>query len=875
MLRFIILVAMAMVVFAGAGYIIYPFLFPLPAKQVAVEPKPEPVVSDQKPEVVEPVKPDKPKPVVKDDTPVDDVDEGVDDGKEDTVSNIESTDFMPAESGLTEQFFQEDDVPVDPAQASLPPVYSNPQVQDARRMGDQLARALEQEEKNSRRKGYFKSTDLTAAQWADAITLRQALIDKILSKLGQFDQQSMMAFLQDPANRLDLARLTLINKAGTAKVSEIAKSSLGGRLLETMGGDLGWMYGLLYSGPAVNMDKTLDYMNAIFMRNSEELNNPLARRVATTTALEFAREGWNESDMLERFSYYFNSARSGQLNAIFDTLHYWDTRLVTGCMPNGGWGGVKSLQWQRDNVRLPVQGYLDACNQIQYRLRNAAGDTVFSTSDYIGPYLRKNGGILALAYREIGGVCGACSHYGAYGALAAGIPAMTMGEPGHCAYTVRVGDKWEKSYTIYWQRGMHKTFWKEHEWDFLELMQALYTDEFKTLASDQVLALGDVLSTQRKVKAAATCYENSVIIQPLNWMCWLRYAGYLGKYGKENKAKWKEIHDLSVDTLARKYHAAAATLLRKYIYPTLLPLVTNAKERNKMYASFFSVCDTHGTNRWDIANLLNAQIRSLKDDKEKLDFMKTTLRTLMSKPDYAPSALSWGMDFLSTNSSSSSSEEMSEDFYKLVIGALSRARVTSKEADETWRTLGEAISTAADNSDRRAFQAIGKLAQRKFRKKFPRTKFAVRSTGGRLISETGLIQTAVTLSESERYDACLHWGVLQKTGGVIPGKFEGKAGLKVELERTSEITGAVCVLGEKARTDRPFVLEVSEDGQNWNVVCPSAQVQGSTITFTWDSKKAAVGRFVRMTREGDKYEVKKILGFFVYGKQLRNRDKDK
>lgn len=875
MQRFIILVAMAMVVFAGAGYIVCPFLFPLPAKRVAVEVEPEPVIGEETPKDIEPVKPEEPTPVVQDDTPVDNGDSGVDEGKEDIISNIETTDFMPSESGVTEQFFPEDDVPVDPAQASLPPVYSNSQVQDAKRAGDQLAHALEQEEKNSKRNGYYKSSDLTAAQWADAVALRKALIDKIMSKLGTLDQNSVMSFLHDPANRLDLARLTLINKAGTAKISELAKGSVGGRLLETLGGDLEWMYGLLYSGPTVNMDKTMDFMNAIFMRNSEEMNNPLARRVATTTALEFARERWKEEDMLERFSYYFNSAKSGQLNAIFDTLRYWETRLVTGCMPNGGWGGVKSLQWQRDNVRLPVQGYLSACDQIQYRLRNAAGDVVFATGDYIGPYMRKNGGILALAYREIGGVCGACSHYGAYGALAAGIPAMTMGEPGHCAYTVRVGNKWEKSYTIYWQRGMHKTFWNEHQWDFLELMQDLYSDIYTTLASDQVQALGDVLSSQRKVTAAATCYENAAIIQPRNWMCWLRYAGYLGKYGKENKAKWKELHDLSVDTLARKYHAVAATLLRKYIYPTLLPQVTNSKERNKMYAAFFNVCETFGTNRWDVASLLNAQIQALKTDKEKLDFMKTSLRTLMGKPDYAPSVLSWGMDFLSSNASSSSSEEMAEDFYKLVIGALSRTRVTSKEADGTWRTLGEAISTASDNDDRRAFQAIGKLAQRKFRNKFPKTKFSVRSTGGRLISETGLIQTAVTLSESQRYDACLHWGVLQKTGGVIPGKFEGKAGLKVELEKTSEITGAVCVLGEKARTDRPFVLEVSEDGQNWTVVCPAAKVQDSTITFTWDSKEAAVGRFVRMTREGDKYEPKQILGFFVYGKQLRNSDKNK
>lgn len=870
MQRLIILLAMGMVVFAGAGYLIYPFIFPLPSKQVEVVSDQGAFKEDQNEETPSQPEPVAPEPIAQDDTPAPDEAPDVDDG-EDVVSNMETSDFMPAEGGLTKQVYQEDDVPMEPSQSSLPPVYTTGQVVEVKSAGDQLARVLEQEEKHGKR---YKSTDMPAAQWADAIALRKLLLNKIMGQLGVYEQSSIMNFLRDPANRLDLARFTLINKAGTAKIAELAKNSTGARMLETMGGDLEWMYGLLYSGPVVNLSKALDYMCAIFTLNPDELNDPLARRVATTTALEFAREGWKQEAMLERFNYYYKSAKEGKLNGVFYDLRYWETRLVTGCMPNGGWGAVKSLEWQRDNVRLPVQGYLDACNQVSYRLRNAAGDTVFS-NDYLAPFMRKNGGIISQAHREIGGVCGACSHYGAYGALAAGIPAMTMGEPGHCAYTVRVGDKWEKSYTIYWQRGMHKTMWDEHQWDFLELMQELYTDFYTTLASDQVQAMGDLLCSQRKVTAAATCYENAAIIQPLNWMAWLRYGGYLEKYGKDNKAKWKEIHDLAVTTLGKKYHAATANLLTKYVYPSLLPLITNTKERTKLYSKFFNMCDTYGTNRWDVSRLLNAQMDSLPEEKDKIEFMKATLRTLMSKKDYAPSVLSWGMDFLGEHAKGEGAEEMSEDFYKLVISALSRTRVGSKDADSTWRTLGEALASASDNQDLRAFQAIGKLAYKKFRKKFPKIKFSVKSTGGKLISETGLITTATTLAEGQRYNSCLHWGVLQKTGGSIPGKFEGKAGLKVELASTCEITGAICVLGEKAKTDRPFVLEVSEDDQNWTVLCPNGKVQGDTITFTQSEDKQLMGRFVRMTREGDKYEPSAIHGFFVYGKQLKNKDKKK
>ena len=107
--------------------------------------------------------------------------------------------------------------------------------------------------------------------------------------------------------------------------------------------------------------------------------------------------------MLDRALYYYNSAREGKLNTIFDTLRYWETRFVTGCREFESWGSPRSMAWQRDNVRLPAAGYLGACNQVQYRLRNVAGDSVFS-KDYLAPLLKYTNNTTAWAHREIGGV---------------------------------------------------------------------------------------------------------------------------------------------------------------------------------------------------------------------------------------------------------------------------------------------------------------------------------------------------------------------------------------------------------------------------------------------------------------------------------------
>jgi hypothetical protein len=71
------------------------------------------------------------------------------------------------------------------------------------------------------------------------------------------------------------------------------------------------------------------------------------------------------------------------------------------------------------------------------------------------------------------------------------------------------------------------------------------------------------------------------------------------------------------------------------------------------------------------------------------------------------------------------------------------------------------------------------------------------------------------------------------------------------------------------KKDRPFYLEVSDDGQNWYRVRPNGEIKGGEIRFNLKGSEAA-GKFVRMLREGDKYEPG-IAGFYVYGKPQKNQ----
>ena len=734
-----------------------------------------------------------------------------------------------------------------------------------------LETQLEKAEKENAKKPFIRK-DFDASAWKKPDEIYEKLTERMMKKLGPNPTPAdVCTFLEKAENRLDLACYSLIRQTTMRGLSELASTPMGAIMLSDLTSDLDWLTNVMYSGPTNRLETGLRYLASLYSRFGEDMGDPTVRRIAATTALEFAREGWPQDAMTQRFTYYYSSYRQGKLNKIFDTLRYWETRLVTGNRGFNGWGSPQSLEWQRDNTRLPLEGYLGASGQMVYRLRNVAGDSVFS-GDYLAPYLASIGKVTAKAHRDIGGVCGACSHFGAYGALAAGLPAMTMGEPGHCAFTVRVGNQWRKGYSIYWQHGMHKTFWGMHDWEFLILKQTMYGSEpFKTLASDQLRAAAELLAARRLTSSAIQCFDAATYAQPLNWPVWLSYAGYLAQKGPQDKTRWKELSERVTNTMGETYHNVAATMQARYIYPQLLPLIPDFRERNKLYAAFFKKCKSYGIHTWDISALLNAQMAGCTTDKEKMDYMRAVLPTLMDKPDFSGAVLAWGLDVVSSlpEGDSGSGKSMQEEFSKMITRAMKRMGSGKKDRDATWAGLGQAINTAAENGDVRTFQAIGKMAMTKCKNYFPKHKFKIRAFPGKVVSAKGLITTATTLDSGGMKNSCLHWGVLQKTGGSIPTKFEGNSGIVVKLENESDLTGMVAIFGGPIKNDRPFHLETSVDGRNWVKVVSKAQIEGTVMRFDMKNAQAA-GRFVRLLREGDKWDSCSMIGCYVYGRPRKS-----
>lgn len=835
-----------------AGFALFPVMFPsyTERKEVAAKPKPVEVKRNNKVDDWQ-----------RDDTLVDSDDD--DAWKTDDRGDDDDEARRRGLAAQDDDSYDEEDVPEDPRQKKVTEARVHAQFTSALAHAKQLAKSYEKLEPKR-----FTKVDYPAEKWADPDNLYQNLAEKTLGKLGKLDDNSILDFMEKPENCLDLARITLIRKVGTDALREFAAKPKGGELLEKLSSDLNWIQGTLYSGPTNNLAQGLDNMLKLYARVGEDWNDPVVQRIITTTALEFAREGWSEKDMLGRFDYYYNSYKQELLNDVFSELQYWDMRLVTGSREgdstNPSWGGPKNLAWMRDNVRLPADRYLGAEGQLQYRLRNVAGDSVFSAA-YLAPIWDYTDHTTAWAHREIGGVCGALSHYATYAALASGIPATTVGEPGHCSYAVRVGNEWKAGNAIYWQKGIHKNMWGESGWDYLILMQDLYSDRFTTLVSDQMIAMADFLGARKKMTASFSTYEIAIKVQPLNWPGLKRYSGYLKIKAPNDADKWQVLHDTIVDGMGDTHHFAAATLLARRVYPNLVPLVKDRNKLNKMFAGLFKNFKDWGTNRWDISEVLDTQMATCKTPEEQKAYLRECLRVLMAQPDYSGAVLTWGLGYISKLPEGDG--KVQDEFTNLLIASMRRTSTDKKNKDATWSTLGEAMYAAAKNHERRTFQAIGKLTYTKCKDKFPKKGPRFRAFPGKVVSTTALINTATTIGDTS--DCALHWGVLQRFGGSMPGKFEGTSGVTVDLDSKCEINGVICLSKEKTlKNDRAWYLEMSDDGQNWRRVAGNGTVDGNTIRFDTRKEKPAC-KFLRMLREGDKYEPG-ITGFYVYGKNLKS-----
>ena len=613
-------------------------------------------------------------------------------------------------------------------------------------------------------------------------------------------------------------------------------------------------HGLLCSGkyPA-SMAQSLDVLFAIWQVDAASLKDS-ELTTALAVALVFGDQKWPAEHAMTRYTYYRDSRRKGLLHPMFDSLKVWEKRYVVrgggngSYQAKGGWDDA-SLVWLRDHVKLPAKDYTGACWQAPYRLNNVYGDSIHGSNYYL-PFEDLNH---AQRVREIGGVCGSLSHYGANAAMANGIPALTMGEPGHCAYAVRTdAETWTPAYSLSWERGLHHSLWAQHTWTSLVLQNKVLASRYDHEKSQAFLWFARSLG-EKQPELAESAYRLALESQPLNVPAWIEAAQFRAAH-QTDASSWSMMQKAALSALSDYPESAweAVKIMQKNALP-LLP----ADQRIPFLLTYHqAIASKEGPVMWHFDKALAEQASWLADDRERLSFFEAVLAVQSASKSWFAPTIAWGQ------SAFTKKPESSEAYYT-ALGRVFAAAAGGTNLDGLRSALRPAILAAASSNNVSAFQTLGQ-AGKAF---LPQKPLDYEVFPGDLLSSGGLLKPTST----SNWDAPeQHWGVLESTGGSFHTNREVHAGCVVRLGKLGDLSGIVIVNsggGQNGPRQIPMTVSVSEDGQQWTEVF-TAKENAPLWRIPLQGKATRV-QFIKVARSDDRNEFFHLAAIHAYGKRLQ------
>ncbi len=614
------------------------------------------------------------------------------------------------------------------------------------------------------------------------------------------------------------------------------------------------MADLMLSGPLLDAPKSLRILAAIWREDPKGLASRHEQTTAAALALMFAKDQWPEDKAVNRYKFYRDSRLAGQLHPQFDSLETWEKCFVVSGGQNGGWSdhggawGDDSLVWLRDHVKLTALEYTDACWQAPYKLHNLFGDSIHG-ANYYAPFSHV---IHAERVRKVGGVCGSLSHYGANAARANGLPALTMGEPGHCAYAVRIarGD-WKPAYSLTWERGLHTSLWGK-TWTQLVLQEKVLGDReaYATCMSQVWRARGLV---ERSPELAELAYAAALETQPLNFPVWAESIEFLKNSRKLSAESWETI-GRSISNALAAYPESAWELLSSIREPAMRELAPERRE--KFFLNFHeSIAQQDGPVMWAYDKALDEQAAALGDDSSKLiDFFEKVLVVQSTSKLWFAPTIAWGQKRFGEGVDTA-------DFFAVLGRVFSASSGGNEEGIKA--ALGPAVIAAELAGNVEAFQSLGR-AGAAFRKQGGEE---IKGFPGILLSSGGLLRPSSTC----QYDSPVqHWGVLEEVGGSFHTDRQVRPNAVVRLGKLGDLSGIVIVgtdYGQNGGRQMPLKVSVSEDGKTWDEVFRSIDPRGP-----WRiplAGKATRVLYVKAERDDDRNEFFHLAGIRVYGRKLQ------
>lgn len=563
-----------------------------------------------------------------------------------------------------------------------------------------------------------------------------------------------------------------------------------------------WQHELLDSGPVSDTNSTLATLHALWRHQPDLVQHRVDRSMATACALEAPRRNMQASEMLERYLFFRDRHRDGKLNAMYATLSTFERRFLARGVQHAGFNSAESMAYLNAEVVLPAPRYTGACWYAPYRRNTAFGDSIHGPLYYV-PF-GESWGSHAERVRHVGGVCGSLSNFGAAAALANGVPAVTMGEPGHCAYAVLTAPgKWQAAYSLSWRRGMHTSF-DGATWGWHRLITEARRDTAKARSSGDLrrlaayhLAHGAAGDARQTIRLARRKF-------PLDWPNWTSSAEILEQTDAAAK-DWQHLYRDVIKHLAPLSGECAHHFLSSTLYPKVLPSGEGEYEaRRRILLAYHMAVPDWGLGRWDFGRALREQIKLLGAPVEEED---SFLVRVFSQHAEA--------NLFTTEILALQLKRTGEDGerFKRFIGMIARSLADGKGEGKTSAVIdtlaASVLPKAAAQGDRDTFQFIGRLTAGNYEAH----PISPEPFSGTLLSSGG---TFGIKKPGNRWDnPARHWGVIEKHGGDFHTSSKS-ATATIQLGNFGRLSGVVIVTrrGHLGRLNGA-ILQASTDGENW------------------------------------------------------------
>lgn len=567
-----------------------------------------------------------------------------------------------------------------------------------------------------------------------------------------------------------------------------------------------------------------------------------------------------------RYRFFKSRHKAGALYPGFERLRPWELRFVVA-IPEQDWDD-QSYAWCAEKINIPWQRYNSACWAAPYTDPNVFGDGVQSPDYYIGWPAESD----AQKTQVNGGVCGGLSHFGTVAAQAHGIPAYTVGQPGHCAYAVRLGRG-------NWIGGFGGPDGGMHNWIFskgqaptsFRLMEAVFADDAQIDAayrqSFQARALEAALARKGAdvAEGAPEIGEQDVTKA---WVKAVRLAPLHPQFRRELQ-KWLERSGMSpeawlvyaLETMrSHKGHGFAAIEVLQDVADKVMPQLSEAQRLEWLAASQKCLAGTPGSWALKLAPVLGKQMGYLASEDARKRYLADLFSAHIGEGDGANfgAALEWGVEQFVDKGQESL---FAEAFQKAAATAEPGANGQDKErAGKMAQAYRKAILAAEKARSIPAFQTLTAAAAAAA----PGEKRdTVKATlPGTLVSNKGAMRFS---SSSGAYDKPeTHGSMLTRQGGSYHSEREKTVEAVVALPKAEEISGVIVrkTDGNEWRMKRA-TLSTSTDGATWFPLASTNDMPKEWVVEAVPGTKAGWVK-IEFHNDGGQGEFAHISHFLIY-----------